>query len=97
MPRRGVALAAGLAALWLVAVAAEVVLTVSDILGLPLGQAADPTMLRSFLGQTSQGRALLVQVALLVVVAGLARSAATDPRRPGRAAGRAWPRSPHRR
>ncbi len=77
VPRRGVALAAGLAALWLVAVAAEVVLTVSDIVGVPIAQAADPTMLRSFLGQTSQGRALLVQVALLVVVAGLARSTAT--------------------
>ena len=41
----------------------------------------DPTLLRSFLGQTSQGRALLMQVALLVVVvAGLARSIANDPR-----------------
>jgi putative copper resistance protein D len=77
VPRRGVALAAGLAGGWLLAVVAEVVLTVSDIVGLPLAQAADPTMLRSFLGQTSQGRALLVQIALLVVVTGLARSTAT--------------------
>ena len=37
----------------------------------------DPTILRSFLGQTSQGRGLLVQAWLIVFVAGLARSTLT--------------------
>ena len=37
----------------------------------------EPTLLRSFLGQTSQGRGLLIQAGLVVVVAGLARSART--------------------
>ena len=77
VPRRGGALAGRVAAVWLLAVVVEVVLTVSDIFGIPPAQATDATMLRSFLGQTSQGRALLVQVALLVVVAGLARAAAS--------------------
>jgi putative copper resistance protein D len=77
VPARGIALAAATAGAWLLAVAVETVLTVADIFAVPLGQAADPTILRSFLGQTSQGRALLVQVALLVVVAGLARSTVT--------------------
>ena len=48
-----------------------------DIFGISPAQATDATVLRSFLGQTSQGRALLVQVALLIVVAGLARAAAS--------------------
>jgi putative copper resistance protein D len=67
------------AAGWLLAVVVEVVLTVSDIFGVPAGEATDPTVLRSFLGQTTQGRALLVQVALLAVVGVLVR-ATTTPR-----------------
>ncbi|MGZ4501493.1 MAG: cytochrome c oxidase assembly protein [Nocardioidaceae bacterium] len=63
------------AVVWLVAVAAEAVLTVSDILGVPLGRATDPAVLRSFLTQVPQGRALVVQAVLVVVVAGIARSA----------------------
>jgi cytochrome c oxidase assembly factor CtaG/putative copper export protein len=76
---RAAALAGRVAAGWLLAVLVEIVLTVSDIFGVPPGQAADATVLRSFLGQTSQGRALLVQLALVIVVGGLAR-AAVSPR-----------------
>jgi putative copper resistance protein D len=72
---RGASLAAGVAWVWLVSVLVEMVLTVSDVLGVPPGQVMDPVVLRSFLGQTSQGRALLVQAGLVVLVAGLARSA----------------------
>jgi cytochrome c oxidase assembly factor CtaG/putative copper export protein len=76
-PARAAALAGRVAAVWLLAVVVEVVLTVSDIIGITPAQATDATVLRSFLGQTSQGRALLVQVVLLIVVAGLARAAAS--------------------
>ena len=51
--------------------------TISDILGTPPGTVLEPTILRSFLGQTSQGRGLLVQAWLIVFVAGLARSTLT--------------------
>jgi putative copper resistance protein D len=78
-PARAATLAGRVAAVWLLAVVVEIVLTVSDIVGIPPAQATDATVLRSFLGQTSQGRALLVQLALLIIVAGLAR-AATSPR-----------------
>ena len=78
-PARAATVAGRVAAVWLLTVVVEVVLTVSDIFGIPPSQATDATVLRSFLGQTSQGRALLLQVGLLVVVAGLAR-AATSPR-----------------
>ena len=76
-PARAATLAGRVAAVWLLAVVAEVVLTVSDIFGISPAQATEATVLRSFLGQTSQGRALLVQIALLIVVAGLARAAAS--------------------
>ena len=78
-PARAASLAGRVAVVWLLAVVVEVVLTVSDIFGVPPSQATDATVLRSFLGQTSQGRGLLVQAALVVVLAGLAR-AATSPR-----------------
>jgi putative copper resistance protein D len=76
-PARAASLAGRVAAVWLLAVVVEVVLTVSDIVGMTPAQATEATVLRSFLGQTSQGRALLVQIALLIVVAGLARAAAS--------------------
>lgn len=69
--------AARVATAWAVGVAVEAVLTVSDLLGTPPASGLEPSVLRSFLGQTSQGRGLLVQIALAVVVAGLARSART--------------------
>ncbi len=78
-PARAATLAGRVSGVWLLAVMVQIVLTVSDIFGVPPSQATDATVLRSFLGQTSQGRGLLVQAALVVVVAGLAR-AATSPR-----------------
>jgi hypothetical protein len=77
LPARATIWAGRTATAWLVVVGVEVVLTVSDILGLPPGTVLEPTLLRSFLGQTSQGRGLLIQGALVVVVAGLARSSQT--------------------
>lgn len=77
VPAGAVALAARTATVWLVAVVVEAVFQVSDILGEPLGDVLDPTLLRSFLGQTSEGRALLVQAGLVVVVSIGARVATT--------------------
>ncbi len=73
-------LAVRTAVLWAVAVAVELVLTTSDITGLPLGQALDPAQLRSFATQVPQGRALLVQLVLTMVVAVVARSTLTSSR-----------------
>jgi putative copper resistance protein D len=47
----------------------EIVLTFSDFLGATPGDALDLTQLRSFVSQTTQGRALAVQVVLAVFVA----------------------------
>lgn len=77
VPARAVSWATHAAMAWLVAVVVEIVLTVSDILGAPPGSVLDPAVLRSFLEQTTQGRALLVQALLVVLVAGVARSAIT--------------------
>ena len=77
VPARAAMWAGRAATAWLVAVAVEAVLTVSDILGSPPGTVLDPLVLRSFVSQTSQGRGLLVQAGLVVAVAGLARSART--------------------
>jgi cytochrome c oxidase assembly factor CtaG/putative copper export protein len=77
IPARATAWAGRAATGWLVVVAVEAGLTVSDLFGLPPGDVLEPTLLRSFLGQTAQGRGLLIQAALVVVVAGLARSTRT--------------------
>jgi cytochrome c oxidase assembly factor CtaG/putative copper export protein len=77
IPARAAAWAGRAAVAWLLAVAVEAVLTVSDIFGMTPSAVLEPTVLRSFLGQTSQGRGLLVQAWLIVVVAGLARSSRT--------------------
>ncbi|MDQ1620104.1 MAG: hypothetical protein QOE19_2673 [Actinomycetota bacterium] len=71
-------LAARTAMVGAAAVLVEAVLTLSDLLGTPPSSVLAPSLLRSFLGQTAQGRGLLVQAALLVAVAGLARSANTS-------------------
>ena len=68
------------AMVWAVAVAVELWLTVSDILGMPPAQALDATLVRSFVTQIPQGRALLVQLVLALVVAVVARSALTSSR-----------------
>ncbi|MGZ4591921.1 MAG: cytochrome c oxidase assembly protein, partial [Actinomycetes bacterium] len=70
-------LAAGTASVWVLGVLVEAVFTLSDLLGSPPGSVLEPSVLRSFLGQTTQGRSLLVQAVLAVVAAGLARSART--------------------
>jgi cytochrome c oxidase assembly factor CtaG/putative copper export protein len=77
IPARAALWAGRAATAWLVAVAIETVLTVSDILGAPPGTVLEPTVLRSFASQTSQGRGLLVQAGLVIAVAGLARSSRT--------------------
>ena len=97
VPRRGVALAAGLAALWLVAVAAEVVLTVSDIFGVPLAAGGRPDDAAQLPGSDLAGPG----------PAGAGRAAGRGGRpRPVRGDRPAvpwprcwsrWPRSPHRR
>ena len=55
----------------------EIQLTVSDVLGIPPDQSLDPTQTWSFLNQTSQGRALLVQTLLSLVVGLTARLVTT--------------------
>jgi cytochrome c oxidase assembly factor CtaG/putative copper export protein len=65
---------------WAVAVAFELWLTVSDLLGMTPGRALDATLVRSFVTQIPQGRALLAQLVLALVVAGVARSALTSSR-----------------
>jgi cytochrome c oxidase assembly factor CtaG/putative copper export protein len=77
IPARAMTWAARFATGWLVAVAVETLLTVSDILGSPPSSVLDATVLRSFVTQTSQGRGLFAQAVLVVLVAGLARSART--------------------
>jgi putative copper resistance protein D len=57
---------------WSVAVAAETVFTVSDVLATPLADLT-PTEIESFVFQISQGRALGMQAALALVVALAAR------------------------
>ncbi len=76
----GARLAVRTAVAWAVAVAVELVLTVSDILGVPPGQALDATVLRSFVTQVPQGRVLLAQLVLALVAAAVARSAITSSR-----------------
>jgi cytochrome c oxidase assembly factor CtaG/putative copper export protein len=70
---------------WAGLVAVELVLTVSDILGMTPGNAFDPALIRSFATQVPQGRALLAQLVLALVVAGVARSALTSSRAAGAA------------
>jgi len=62
---------------WVVAVAVQIVLTLSDELGEPAGAALNLGALRSFVTQITQGRALAVQLVLAAVVAGLCRALLT--------------------
>ena len=73
-------LAVRTATLWALVVLVELVLTVSDILGMRPGKALDPVVLRSFVTQIPQGRVLLAQVLLALVIAVLARSTLTSSR-----------------
>jgi len=71
---RGVRLATRVALVWGAAVVIEIVFSVSEFLGVTPDKALDPTLLLSFVTEISQGRALLVQAALVVAVAGLGRA-----------------------
>jgi cytochrome c oxidase assembly factor CtaG/putative copper export protein len=73
-------LAVRTATVWALVVVVELVLTVSDILGMRPGRALDPIVLRSFVTQVPQGRVLLAQVLLALVVAVMARSTLTSSR-----------------
>ena len=66
--RRGLRLASRAAAMWFVAVVAEVVLTVSDILGVPVGSLGS-TQVFSFVTEIPQGRALVIQALMIAVTA----------------------------
>lgn len=64
---------ASLAALvWLAAIAVQSVLTVSEVLAVPLGEALNPTIVWSLLSQTTLGQTMLAQMAIVALVALLA-------------------------
>lgn len=67
-PRIG-RLTSGAALVWLVALAAQSVLTVSNVLAIPLASSLDPTIVWSLLTQTTVGRVILLQFALVALVA----------------------------
>src|SRR5204863_8108983 len=60
-------LAVRTAVAWALVVLVELVLTVSDILGMRPGKALDPVVLRSFVTQVPQGRVLLAQVLMALL------------------------------
>lgn len=69
--------ASWLAAAWSISAAATLVLTVSDVLGEPVGQVLGGNELSSYVGQLPQGTALMLVVLLSVVIALLARTTTT--------------------
>ncbi|MEV4259248.1 bifunctional copper resistance protein CopD/cytochrome c oxidase assembly protein, partial [Spirillospora sp. NPDC049652] len=66
--------ASWLAALWAAAAAADLVFTVSDVLGQPAGDIVTGSELSSYVGQLPQGTALMLVVLITVVVALLSRT-----------------------
>lgn len=60
------------AVVWLASIVVQAVLTVSEVLALPVGEAMNPTIVWSLLGQTTLGRTLLAQMVLVALVALLA-------------------------
>lgn len=70
-PRVG-RLTSAAALVWLVALACQAVLTVSEVLAMPLGSSLDPTIMWSLLTQTTLGRVILIQFVLVALVAVLA-------------------------
>lgn len=60
------------ALVWLVALVLQVLLSVSEILALPLSRSFDPAIVRSLLTQTTLGRVLLAQIVIVFFVALLA-------------------------
>jgi putative copper resistance protein D len=75
--------ASWLAAGWATAAAVTLILTVSDILGEPVGQVVGGNELSSYVGQLPQGTALMLVVLISVVIALLTRTTTT----PGAALG----------
>ncbi|MFC6881270.1 MULTISPECIES: cytochrome c oxidase assembly protein [Actinomadura] len=69
--------ASWLAAAWAAAAAANLVFTVADVLGEPVGEIITGSELSSYVGQLPQGTALMLVVLLTVVVALLARTTTT--------------------
>ncbi|CNG17027.1 ABC transporter permease [Mycobacterium tuberculosis] len=69
--------ASWIAAGWAAAAAATLVLTVSDVLGQPVGEVLTGSELSSYVGSLPQGTALMIVVLLAVVVALLARTTST--------------------
>lgn len=57
------------ALVWLVALAAQAVLTVSEVLAVPLSESFDPTIIWSLLSQTTLGQVILIQAVLVAIVA----------------------------
>ncbi|MCW2913009.1 MAG: copper resistance domain protein [Actinomycetia bacterium] len=80
---RYVRAASWLAAGWATAAAITLILTVSDILGEPVGQVVGGSELSSYVGQLPQGTALMLVVLISVVIALLTRTTTT----PGAALG----------
>jgi cytochrome c oxidase assembly factor CtaG/putative copper export protein len=78
VPYLGVRVAVRVAAVWAFAVLAEIAFTVSDILGAPVAQVVNPAVVRSFLFDIPQGRALVVQLLVVLAVGLLARSVVTN-------------------
>jgi putative copper export protein len=62
-------LTSGAALVWLVALAIQAVLTVSEVLAMPLDAAFDPTIMWSLLTQTALGRVILIQFVLVALIA----------------------------
>lgn len=65
------------ALVWAAVVAAQIVLSLSDIIALPVGEVLDPSLLWSFVSQVELGRALLVQLLLALTIALCARTIRT--------------------
>jgi len=70
--KRSGSLASIAAVVWLVSLCAQSVLTVSEVLALPLSTSLDPTIVWSLLTQTTLGRVILIQMALVGLTAILA-------------------------
>lgn len=62
-------LTSGAALVWLASLAVQAVLTVSEVLAMPLRSAFDPTIMWALLSQTTLGRVILLQFILVTLVA----------------------------
>ena len=72
-PSRSLGRVAGLAAIvWAAAVLAQSVLTVSEVLALPLGESLDATRVWSLIVQTELGQVMLAQIVIAILIAILA-------------------------